>query len=322
MSNQDLEKREAAMRLFGALSGVDEEYLAACEGEKTAGTSVPSKVALFARRHGRAVAAVLCLAVLGAGYLGVRMTGKDAGATQSMQSGSTAMNGAGVEMLAQEAAEEENAEETGKTAKEAAADNGAVQTQGDSEDALTTDQSIDSQALKYVEMTEEQAAQLAVVGAFMPTHLPVDGKPTSLTGCDTPGQEKIRLEWAYANTWDSFFVTISNLGTMVPDWVQESLADVSKPETYDENLYEIPYSETVPQEYWSVFQTPVFEAKDFTRDCVKARLVANAGDSGDTDTLRGNFGVLYQTADGNYVLMRFNGRGSVDEVWNLMNLSD
>jgi hypothetical protein len=306
MSNQDLEKREAAMRLFGALSGVDEEYLAACEGEKTVRASVPSRVALFARRHGRAVAAVLCLAVLGAGYLGVRMTGKDAGATQSMQSGSTAMNGAGVEMLAQEAAEED---EDGLSAAEP-------------EDALTTDQSIDSQALKYVEMTEEQAAQLAVVGAFMPTHLPVDGKPTSLTGCDTPGQEKIRLEWAYANTWDSFFVTISNLGTTVPDWVQESLADVSKPETYDENLYEIPYSETVPQEYWSVFQAPVFEAKDFTRDCVKARLVANAGDSGDTDTLRGNFGVLYQTADGNYVLMRFNGRGSVDEVWNLMHLAD
>lgn len=66
------EKREAAMRLFGALSGVDEAYLEASESAG-GGKLVPfGRLAGFRRRYGRLVAAVLVLCVLGAGYAGVR----------------------------------------------------------------------------------------------------------------------------------------------------------------------------------------------------------------------------------------------------------
>lgn len=80
MSEKD-RKREAAMRLFGALSGVDEEYLADCEadaGGATAGQKpVPfERLGLFMRKYGTAVAAVLCVAVLGISLTGYRLGGR------------------------------------------------------------------------------------------------------------------------------------------------------------------------------------------------------------------------------------------------------
>ena len=42
-------------------------------------------------------------------------------------------------------------------------------------------------------------------------------------------------------------------------------------------------------------------------------MISGTGDSGDTDTPRGNFAVLY--SDG--VLVEFSGRGTAEEIWNM-----
>lgn len=88
--------------------------------------------------------------------------------------------------------------------------------------------------------------------------------------------------------------------------------DVEKPEIYDERLYEVPYGETVPEEYRQVFQDPVFALEDFSLEIVESRMKAYE-DSGDTATPRGNFKVLYP--DG--VLVSFNGRGTAQEIWDM-----
>ena len=62
------DKRDGAMRIFEALSGVDEKYLAACEQPQV--TSF-ERLARFHRRYGKFVAAALVFLVVGAGYWGM-----------------------------------------------------------------------------------------------------------------------------------------------------------------------------------------------------------------------------------------------------------
>lgn len=362
-------RRAGALRLFGALSGAEEEYLAACEREGGAGTAAMSGMTRLIHRYGRAAAAALCVAVLGVSYLSFRLGvfpngSKDfdgassGGGINSQNTADCAMPQAGepeevggpeaagaaaakkrdeaesmqmdamdsgaegekraeqgeiqdnsVEML-QESRNDLPSQENGQTAQGSTTDNSA-------ESSVKEDMSgvpVDSR----IEMTLEEAGALAVVGAYLPASWPSDGSIESVRGSDRAGEENVALTWTYSNRWDSFTLTVDNLGTDLPVWVQDTLADVSKPETYDENLYEIPYADTVPSGYHLVFQNPVFREDDFTRECVAARILPNVGDSGDTGTPRGNFRVLYQTDEGSYVLVGFSGRGTVDVVWNLI----
>lgn len=74
MNSGRMERKEEALRIMEALSGVDQDLLARSEGlDGVAGTKQgqgrEGKVLRFMNRHGRAMAACLCLAVLGAAYL-------------------------------------------------------------------------------------------------------------------------------------------------------------------------------------------------------------------------------------------------------------
>lgn len=75
MSSGRPEREENALRIMRALSGVDEELLARSEGMDGAAETKEKKqggnrnIVRFMNRHGRALAACLCLAVLGAAYL-------------------------------------------------------------------------------------------------------------------------------------------------------------------------------------------------------------------------------------------------------------
>ena len=89
--------------------------------------------------------------------------------------------------------------------------------------------------------------------------------------------------------------------------------DINAPERYDERLYEVPYGESVPEEYREDFENPVFAWEDFSREVIESRM-RSYEDSGDTDTPRGNFGILFP--DG--VLLRFYGRGTVEQIWDMI----
>lgn len=74
MSSERPEREENAFRIMRALSGVDVELLARSEGMDAAAEAKEKKqggnrkIVSFVNRHGRALAACLCLAVLGAAY--------------------------------------------------------------------------------------------------------------------------------------------------------------------------------------------------------------------------------------------------------------
>ncbi|MCM1099963.1 MAG: hypothetical protein NC079_06315 [Clostridium sp.] len=338
-------RREAAMRLFEALSGVDEEYLAAGEAEvdveenraENTGRRADRHGAVpFLQRYGKAVAAALCLAVLGASYLSLRY-GVIPRSADSSGGMARDMNGAPAWESAAEAQMYDTApmavaQSEGNFAGGAAEDGAAGIGYAQSPEAAAgaANDGVDQQlALNGVEnqkgnvtteltekskeglqvmiddtsattaskeITVRQAQQYAVVGAFLPTVWPADGEVTAVYGDDTAGQESVTFRWTYGNQWDDFTVTVQNLGEDVPDYVTVSMADKAAPETCDD---------------------PVFRAEDFDRDCVEARIVSNGGDRGDTDTPRGRFAVLYQSGE-EYVLVSFNGRGSTEEIWEMM----
>lgn len=293
MSEQLKNKQDGAIRLFGALSGVDEKYLAACENEKK-----QSGVVVFMHKYGKAMAAVLCLAVLGAGYVtlqtGVKYSADGtAEAPQAVAGGSAWNNSMDMEAAASEAPaadamEEsvlENAGETNEKNNSLAA--GSTVTNGvpemekgeQAQDGVMSD--LSGQFSDMVDMTLAEARALNVVGQYIPTDWPTAGELSQVLGSEIAGAEAVTLFWTYGDNGDGFFVKIDNLGNALPDWVAEE-----------------------------IFDGYIVNEEDFTKEYVESQI--------NDDTSEVQFGILYKT-NSQYVLVRFNGRGNADEIWELMN---
>ena len=149
-----------------------------------------------------------------------------------------------------------------------------------------------------------QAREDAVLGAYVPTALPA-GYAFEEGHRVTESQEP-NMTLCWIRGMDS--ITLHLERTANPP----ATVDVEETESYDQRLYEVPYGETVPEEYRQTFDNPVFAVEDFNLEIVKSRM-KSYDDQGDTDTPRGNFSVLYEGG----VLIRFNGRGTAEEIWEM-----
>lgn len=334
----DREGQERAMRLMEALSGVDERLLERCGRERKTRP-------LW--RNMRAVAAAACLAAVGAvSWGGYQLSNLKMGSADL--SGGAAENcvteegneASPREEVSGDAAQRENEakeeetvtsrpESTGDTVEdekqsdvlsgaeadskeragqEMAADNGTQSgSVGMPENGGEEETPVDVESclpLKSEKLTEAESRSREALGAYVPGVLPEgyvfeeaytlpDASQANLTVCWTRGMDSIMLHLEK------------------PEKLPATV-DVARRESYDQRLYEIPYGETVPEDYRESFWNPVFAAQDFTLEIVESRM-KSYDDAGDTDTPRGNFGVLYP--DG--VVVRFNGRGTAQEIWEM-----
>lgn len=183
---------------------------------------------------------------------------------------------------------------------------GAVQ-EGSTESATEETAVLDGEgcpAAKLQELTEAEARSREGLGDYIPEKAP--GKYSFESAfCNLDLQEaNVTITWSRG--MDSILWTVTEVEE-VPETV-----DIEAPKTYDRRLYEIPYAETVPQEYRQSMDSPVFAWEDFTLEAVRSRMTAYS-DRGDTDTPRGNFAVLYP----NNIVVRFNGRGTAEEIWEM-----
>ena len=275
MSEKQNYKQDGAIRLFGALSGVDEKYLVACENEKKQGG-----VVVFMHKYGKAMAAVLCLAVLGAGYMAMQTSVKynDCATSEAPQ----AVAGAGAERN-----EAKDMEAAASDAPEAdGMEESVLENAEQLQDSTSSEHSAQSSAT--VEMTLTEARVLNVVGQYIPTDWPTGGVVSQVLGFEKAGEASVTLFWTYNETKDGFFINIDNLGEELPDWVTEEISE----------------------DY-------IVAKEDFTKEYVESQM-KSASETDDKDVLTGRFGILYEDASG-YVLVRFNGSGNVDEIWELMN---
>lgn len=165
------------------------------------------------------------------------------------------------------------------------------------------DQNLMSTASPRMELTEAEARNTAVVGAFIPDNIP---KGYTFETAYYDSQGAVTIIWHHR--MNSILINVSQV-------VAEDFAtvDVDRTETYDVWLYEIPYGETVPSEYIETFQNPVFKWEDMNLKIVNSRM-KSVGDTGDTATPRGSFSVLYPEG----VLLYFNGRGTAEEIWDML----
>lgn len=342
------EKREAAMRIFGALSGVDEAYLAACEEDNCyynsnnnsdTGKGAKSGIAVFVRRYGRAAAAVLTLAVLGTSFMvyqtnnskdgTANFSGMPADVGGAFTNGATMQDAAVMEaetpMEHQEqragAAVQSDTNEEGARIEERCAAQSMEEAAKEMDSISQLNSYIDedqSEMEKQKEITQLEAAKLAVVGDYLPDAWPTQGSISQISCNDTAGEESLTIRWSYGDNIDDFELSIINMGDTQP----VTVADVSKPESYDERKLEVSHGETATGAYNQARADVVFREEEFTKECVAARIVAYMDDTGDTVSFRGRFGVLYQTEDGKFVVVRFNGSGIVDEIWEMMESID
>lgn len=92
---------------------------------------------------------------------------------------------------------------------------------------------------------------------------------------------------------------------------QYALADVNAPEQYDVRLYDIPWSESVPEEYRGTVSSPTFRAEDMSLSVVQAR-VLDRDDAGEGRTVSIRFAVLHP--DG--TLVKYICKGlTAEQVW-------
>lgn len=188
-------------------------------------------------------------------------------------------------------------------------DNGGTEEHGSEEDSADAPGEEDTimegcSRLNAIEYTEQEARSLEGLGEYVPETLPEGYVFERAYSNSDLGRENLTVSWIRG--MDLILLQLERTQGTV------DVADVNRPETYDQRLYKVPYGETVPEEYRQVFQNPVFSLEDLSREIIESRMTVYE-DAGDTDTPRGNFRVLYP--DG--VLASFNGRGTAQEIWDM-----
>lgn len=347
-NRKDIYYDEGALRILEALGAVDEELLERC-GEAPEPKGSTEKVVEISKHRkrrkplwkmGRAWAA--CLGLLAVGFIswnGLRliapkgssnstgsMSGGAADQSQNLSADTSAAETVR-EVESEVTASMEEAEGAADTAKDPAAaeadrynDNntGAQSSDGGSgmkqqsemsekfseEESLTVDRS--SEAVKYD--TEEAVRGWMPLGAYIPPDLP-EGYHIETAFINLERQSATMI---WLRGMDHIMISVSSVEPGTVETV-----DITKPETYDERLYEVPYAESVPKEYWESVDNPVFDFSDMDSETglelVSSRMISY-DDAGDTDTPRGSFSVLID----NEVLLHFNGRGTPEEIWNML----
>ena len=312
---------EGALRILEAVSGVDEELLERC--------GMRRRKPLW--RMGRAWAACLGLLVIGAiSWYGLRVIAPKGAADNADGgvSGGAMDEGFNTSAFAPEAAFMEEKEEAAvDDVTEETAGRGAEKFREDSTDALSSDEvgGMEQQSMMSQEpsdkegqmvdrnsadiaRTEEDARGWMPLGAYLPQDLPEGYR----VGSASINLESQSVSMTWLRGMDHITISVSSVEPGTVETV-----DVSRPETYDKRLYEVPYAETVPREYWATVDDPVFDFSDMDSETglelMRSRMVTY-DDAGDTDTPRGIFSVLIEGD----VLLHFNGRGTPEEIWDML----
>ncbi len=296
MSN-DSKRRQGAERLFGALSGVDEEYLAACEKDRGGRGSSPGRIMFLAQKYGKA-AAVLGIAVLGIGLLGLQAAkfpqlSRDAKSDMQFQNGSGIMSGSAHE-------EPEMKTDGDASAGEMAADSAeAAPVQKDPEDynaenmeKFKTDSAEDKEVIVEDQaLTLALAGETSVVGNYLPSALPPEGEIAWVTRETLTDQERVTFCWTYPDGKGSFLWTAQNFGMEEPDWEEPD------------------WKEKLPE------GQSLLEGAEMTRDDMEAQIADAVLPDGRIDD--GVLCICYHSND-NYILIVFQGSCDTDTLWEML----
>lgn len=323
-------KEEQALRVFEALSQVDEDLL--LRSEKTV-EKKNGKVISFHKLN-KVLAACLVLFVAGGALFAAQnmRLASNKSAESAMPNFALGLKANNTELdiaKPMEEAEANFAAVTDDFPKEAAEEimlqgkeSAATESNGKSETAR--EESFEPNEIKNLEAdgtiiayqgqfaTLEQVKSGAL-GKYLPEEIPAgydfseayvyadsdNGEGKVITACWSKGMDDIRINVKFAER-ESVNIT-----------------DVADTASYDVNLYEIPYADSVPEIYREAFRNPVFVAKDMSLEVVNRRM-KSVQDAGDTATPRGNFSVWFEDTD---VLLELNCKAEPEAVWSMIESS-
>ena len=258
------------------------------------------------------MAAVLCLAVLGAGYFTMQTGVKsDSCETADAPKNTATASQKCADTGEPEAAMEEAAENDYKGVVTDGTENGAISgasgmdIEGEMLDSAKPEADVQQPMVRTEDLAEEKYAQedcgaempemtleevraLPVIGEYVPENWPDEGVFVRISGSREEGAECAALLWTYDNMQDGFLVKVENMGGELPEWVNEEIDGGS-----------------------------VIQGEDLSKEYVLFRVQVPTGDYEAIGMPEGEFGVLYKM-DLDYVLVTFKGRGAVEDVWNLM----
>lgn len=325
--NDNEKSVQKAMRIFEALSGVEEELLVECNKDDAKKNSV-----IPFWKYGKAIAACFCLVVAGAlvwtasvngGFRSVKTSDSAAALDIEMAADSYDMADAAQGVQENSVGAEEGAMQNDVGAvMEGAQETGGSVMEDILQEESTLEKEIEDAQSEMLEqdcstalppddrekISELAAKKLDVYGVFVPNALPsgyvyesgsklqntVTGEETGVSLCWTKGMDSI--------SWTVKKVEVTDVVCV----------DIANKECYDVHMYEIPYADTVPEKYRETFNNPVFKAEELSLELVESRMKV-VQDAGDTDTPRGNFSVFYEEG----ILIEFRGDGTAEEIWNL-----
>lgn len=159
-------------------------------------------------------------------------------------------------------------------------------------------------AMHTQKYTEQEARELEGLGSYVPDTVPEGYRFERACADSDPERENLMVCWSRGTDYILLYLE----KTQGP----VEAVDIEKPETYDQRLYEVPYGETVPEEYLQMFMDPVFALDDLSLEVIESRMMSYE-DAGDTHTPRGGFRVLYPEG----VMVSFRGCGTAEEIWDM-----
>lgn len=226
MSSGRPEREENALRIMRALSGVDEELLARSEGMDGAAETKEKEqggnriIVRFMNRHGRALAACLCLALLGAAYLLVEIQRGNEGSDGSGSGGAYIADNGMYEAKTQDKinAAHENREEAEGMSPEEMWDGMSPDEMWDADDLMPNNHTDDAGAAETVsdqqkqndalneqkqnakprpqELSLEEAKQCETLGAHIPETIPEGCDFVEATYEDPASGSRLVLTWS------------------------------------------------------------------------------------------------------------------------------
>lgn len=296
------EKRNGAIRLFGALSGVDEKYLAECEKESvrqkdsaSEKTVIYTRFAGLSRKYGKAVAAVFALCVLGAAYVGVQSLGNlRMGSAGPQSADKIQINEAAVmpsSVALQEAEEGVKPDLYAYLPKVWPGDGDAVGGSGNDKSAAVTESAISEMRDNANDSTNSGTSNGSGMTAGASGEEAAELGQTEAEIADEAADGVLVVQR------DTFRLTIRAVEPETAD----AFGYTSHPEMMQDYLQSA-------REY--KYGMEIYSAEEFDRSCVEEQLGTG------TDAGTASFGVLYSEND-RYVLVEFEGSGTVDEVWEM-----
>ncbi len=312
------EKLSGAMRIFEALASVDEELLERSEGK--------GKIIPFGK-YAKLIGAAACFLVLGvtvavgSSMFTVKENSSDCAVQEEQIAPEEADCAAEITVEEESMLEEGIVDEGMETDMEEVTQSLSGQTQEELKDEIKENTNVENDTVWDVgslesadrDMDLEELRMVDKLGAYIPTDIPEAYVFESGTqSAEESGENDISLLWMHG--MDTIRITIREYGMDAQNEAENEnrIVDVAEVETYNVHLYEIPYCDSVPDEYYMVFYYPIFREVDFSLEVVKARM-KSVGDQGDTDTPRGNFAVLYDSG----ILIEFSGDGDAESIWEM-----